>query len=555
MSIEDTSPLLHEALRGRRGLWFVLALTAAVFASTLSFGWVYDDVPVIVDNDTLLAPDAPLQAFTTNVWAFAPDLAEARYYRPLFTLWTILWRHLFGLNTAGWHLGVILLHLGAVAVFWHLLRKLSGRPGVATLGAALFAVHPTRGESVAWVCGLTDPMAAVVGFGAVLAVGVGWRRHALSTLLFGLTLLSKETALIFLVFPAAIAVASFKADKTPGDSPAVPPWRPAVTTTALWGALVVVYLLVRGQVIGELSPTIHQPEEPLRLVTALIGSYARQLLAPGPASLVRPVEPATLWAALALAAWITAALLAGRVRALVWMGGLFLLPVLRVGTLQPDMMLQDRYLYMPSACWFGAIAWGGAALYDRRPTLAWPALGIAAVGLCSALLVADLPAWENDRAVWERAVAADPDSARAWFNLGVIRENDDELGEAEQAYGRATHLEPDRAIFHFRLALVLVERQALHEAWHHFSRAAELRPGDPMMLYEAGRIETFRGSLDQGVALLEAALAAVEAGTIPAGGVTRADIERELELARRRRAEHEGPPSLKWDGPPSSTWE
>ena len=548
MSTDGTSPLLREALRGRRGLWLVLALTAAVFASTLSYGWVYDDIPVIVDNDSLLEPDAPLRAFTTNVWGFAPDLAEARYYRPLFTLWTILWRHMFGLNTAGWHLGVILLHLGAVAVFWHLLRKLSGRPGVATLGAALFALHPARGESVAWVCGLTDPMAALVGFGAILAVGAGWKRHALSTFLFGLTLLSKETALIFFVFPAAIAVASFRSDKTPGDSPAVPPWRPAVTTTALWGVLVIIYLLVRGQVIGELSPTIHQPEEPLKLVTALVGSYGRQLVAPGPASLVRPVEPATLWAVLSLAIWLPAALFAGRARALVWMGGLFLLPVLRVGTLQPDMMLQDRYLYMPSACWFGAMAWGGAVLWDRRPSLALPSLGAAAVALSAGLLVADLPAWQDDRAVWERAVATDPISARAWFNLGVVQENDGELDRAEASYVRAVELEPERAIFHFRLAFMYAERQALQQAWRHFGRAASLRPGDPMLLYEAGRIEAFRGDLDRSVELLQAALTAADGGTIPGGGIRRQDIERELEQARRRRVERgDEPPELRWE--------
>ena len=523
-------------------------MTAAAFAPALGHGFVYDDHAQIVDNTTLLQPGAALRAFTTSVWAFAPELAEGRYYRPLFTLWLITGRRLFGLDPFGWHLASVLCHLGAVSVLWALLRRMSGRALVATLGALLFAVHPTRAESVAWISGVTDPMAALLGLSAVLAVGAGWRRHLLSSSLFGLTLLTKETALIFFVFPAAIALASYRQDKTPGESPEHPPWRSAVTTTALWAVLVLVYLVVRGRVIGELSPVLHEPEEPLALVVALIGNYASQLVAPGPSSLARAVEPATLWAVLALGAWLAAALFARRARALVWMGGLFLLPVLRVGTLQPDMMMQDRYLYMPSACWLGALAWGGAVLYDRRPSAVWPVAGAGLVALSAALLVFDLPAWQSDRTVWERAVEVHPDSGRAWFNLGVDRENAGALGPAEDAYRKALAREPDRAIFHFRLGYMCAERQALPEARDHFVRAAELRPEDPMILYEAGRIEAFRGQLDAAEGMLTTALEQVEAGVAPAGGITRGDIERELAAVRGRQVERgDGPLQLRWE--------
>jgi hypothetical protein len=69
-----------------------------------------------------------------------------------------------------------------------------------------------------------------------------------------------------------------------------------------------------------------------------------------------------------------------------------------------------------------------------------------------------------------------------------------------------------------------------------------------MLLYEAGRIEAFRGDLDRSVELLQAALTAADGGTIPGGGIRRQDIERELEQARRRRVERgDEPPELRWE--------
>ncbi len=168
MSTSTLSERLQPYFRGYRGLLFVLVWTSLAFLPALQFGFVYDDLPVIVENPTLAQPGAVLRAFHTNVWAFAPETAEPRYYRPLFTIWTILNHRLFGVQPLGWHLSTLLLHLGAVAVLWHLLARLCGSSIAATLGAVLFAVHPTRAESVAWVCGLTDPSAALLGFGAVL---------------------------------------------------------------------------------------------------------------------------------------------------------------------------------------------------------------------------------------------------------------------------------------------------------------------------------------------------------------------------------------------------
>ena len=114
----------------RIALALLLLLVAAVFGRTLGFGFVYDDYPVILHNPTFGTPGLLHRVFAENVWAFAPDLAEPRYYRPAFTAWLHGTWALVGLNPLGWHASALLLHLGAVAALvlgvgsqWGCLRR------------------------------------------------------------------------------------------------------------------------------------------------------------------------------------------------------------------------------------------------------------------------------------------------------------------------------------------------------------------------------------------------------------------------------------------------
>ena len=500
---------LQALLPGRRGLWVVLAITAAAYGQALWFGWAYDDFAQIVNNETLVRPGAVGRAFTQHVWAFAPESAEARYYRPLFTLFLIVLRRVVGLQPWAWHGAVIALHLGAVAVLWHLVRALSGSAVAATVGTLLFAIHPAKAESVGWVSGLTDPMAALVGLGAVLA----WvhDRRVFATALFALALLSKETAVVFAVFPAALAVGERR-------------WRDGAVAAGLWGAVAVGYLLVRGAVVGEGAQTLSESGGAMTVV-ALIATYTDHFVAPVVSSLTYPLSDSPALALLGIGGFVVASVLAGPARPLVWMGGLFLLPVLNPALLQPDMLVQDRYLYLPSACWLGAAGWGLSALDRRRPGRLVPvAVGpLAATWLV--MLSMNLRSWQDNRTVWEWAVVVNPGHGRAWLNLGVDHENAGELARAEACYRQALEFEPGRAIVHFRLAFLLAERQELGEAVVHFARAADMRPEDPMLLYEAARLEAFLGERETAAARLTAARAASDAGAVPGGGVTREDIE------------------------------
>lgn|GEM_PF-1537248 len=538
--------------RARNVLIAILVVTAIAFARTLGFGFVYDDLPVIVTNATLGDPAAIPRAFTENVWAFAPDLAEPRYYRPLFTLWLQFNHALFGVSPAGWHATTVGLHLAAVAVLFAFVRRYTGSLLIAGLGVGIWAIHPTRAESVAWVCGLTDPSAALVGFGALLLLlkarpdlgavgGEPDRRAGVGAFgLFGLALLLKETSIVFCVAPALLAA----------FGPQTGRWSTrlldAAKLSAPWIVLALVYLAVRGVVLGSVAPAYSDPslETTVRTLILLVGTYASHLISPTTLSLSYPVELVNRWthpelvqafvpAALGLTAGITALVVGRRSRALLVLGLGFLAPVLRVSGLQPDMLYQDRYLYLASACWWPAIIWGGLRVQEFFRLSKWttPAAGGAYAVAMVFLLQANLGPWDNNRALWERATQVHPTSGRAWFNLGTEAENAGDLVAAEAAYGRAVERETERALFHFRLAYMLAERRELTGARHHFRRAAALRPSDPMMLYEAGKLERHVGKKAAAVAMLRKALTSLDAGATLGGGIDRGQIEAELTAA------------------------
>ena len=534
------------------GLLLVLGIVALGFAPALGYGFVYDDLPVVLNNPTLAEPGAWTRAFSENVWAFAPDTAEPRYYRPLFTLWLHAVHAVVGLAPAGWHASTVGLHLLACGALWAFLRRYTGDALVAGLGTLLWAIHPTRAESVAWICGLTDPMAAALGFSAAwvllrarpdLAGRDGERRPVLlvvAALLFGLTLLSKETAIVFATVPAGLAL--FGAAP---ESSLKARWIDAAKLSAPWVALALAYLGVRTAVLGSVSPDYadYGLGDAVRTQIVVLGMYAEHLAMPLKLSLTYPVGPVEEWANVQLLRalpgvfvsiplFVLAAWKGGRARLLLWLGLGFLLPVLRLDGLQPDMLFQDRYLYLVSACWIPLGIWGLQKAAGGLPERAGTVIALLVGGIWLALLQVNLPAWQDNEAVWQRAVEVHPNGGRAWFNLGVERENQGDLSLAEYCYARASEIEPERAIFHFRLAFMLAERQQIPSARTHFVEAARLRPQDPMMLYEAGRIERFAGSKAKALSLLDAASRAVQGGAAIGGGVTPEAIEQERRSLR-----------------------
>ncbi len=78
-------------------------------------------------------------------------------------------RQVFGLKPWGHHLINVLLHALNAALVFALLQQMTGATWRSLLVAALFAVHPLRVESVAWVAERKDVLGGFFGFLALIA--------------------------------------------------------------------------------------------------------------------------------------------------------------------------------------------------------------------------------------------------------------------------------------------------------------------------------------------------------------------------------------------------
>src|SRR6202008_4430854 len=86
---------------------------------------------------------------------------HARNWHPLTTLSHMLDCQLWGVHAGGHHLTNVVLHTIAVVLLFLVLKQMTGGIWQSAFVAALFAIHPLRVESVAWISERKDVLSAV----------------------------------------------------------------------------------------------------------------------------------------------------------------------------------------------------------------------------------------------------------------------------------------------------------------------------------------------------------------------------------------------------------
>ena len=131
--------------------YLLVGLAVAVaFRATPFLGFVDYDDPLIVDNP---AVNGGL-TFAALRHAFAET--SIHLWTPLTILSHALDFQIFGGWPGGHHLVNLALHLASCLILLAWLRRWSGDPALALAATLLFAVHPLRVESVAWVAERKD---------------------------------------------------------------------------------------------------------------------------------------------------------------------------------------------------------------------------------------------------------------------------------------------------------------------------------------------------------------------------------------------------------------
>src|ERR1700736_2255494 len=144
----------------RRKIFFVcvllIAITWLVFGQTLVHDFVnYDDKTYVYGNWLVSS------GFTTRGLARAFVDTQTGNWHPLTLISHMLDVQLYGLKAGGQHFTNVLLHTAAALLLVLWLCKVTGKLWPSAFVAAVFAIHPLRAESVAWIAERKDVLSAV----------------------------------------------------------------------------------------------------------------------------------------------------------------------------------------------------------------------------------------------------------------------------------------------------------------------------------------------------------------------------------------------------------
>ena len=149
VAVPTRRPSAYEWVLGRRveiGVCF--ALTAAIL---VTFGSVYRNDFINYDDDFYVTARPEVQGGLSvegTRWAWT---SLQGFWHPLTWMSLQLDSQLYGPRAGGYHVTNLLLHVASCLLLFAFLRRTTGDVWRSALAVALFALHPLRVESVAWI--------------------------------------------------------------------------------------------------------------------------------------------------------------------------------------------------------------------------------------------------------------------------------------------------------------------------------------------------------------------------------------------------------------------
>jgi Flp pilus assembly protein TadD len=535
------------------------AITFAVFGQTAGFKFVDHDDQEYVYQNPVVAKGLTLKG---ALWALT--YGKIGHWHPLTWLTHMADCQVYGLWAGGHHLTNVALHAVAAVLLFLALREMTGNLWRCAFVAAVFAIHPLRAESVAWIAERKDVLSGVFFMLTLWAYGRYARRpsrgrYAAVALWYGLGLLCKNM-LVTLPFVLLLLdwwpLQRVKMDGAGGGKGG------AARLATLFGGLVrekiPLFLLSAGScVVTALVP--EKVPHSCRLLflervgNALVsyGIYLRQMVFP--AGLAIPYLNAAngqpLWkvgAAFVLLAVISISVVACRKeRPYLLVGWLWYLGMLvpAIGFVQISYYAHaDRYTYLPGIGLVLAGTWAvgdwSAGWQHRRAVLG--GLMAAVIGVLMVCAWKQTAYWKNSEILWthmlacttdnyvahnglgkvllekgnvqeaithfQKALAINPDDAKAHNNLGAALRQEERLDEAITQYQNALQINPDYVDAHNNLGSALRQKGRVDEAITQYREALQINPDYADAHYNLGNAFLQKGNAGEAIAQFQQAL-------------------------------------------------
>jgi protein O-mannosyl-transferase len=460
----------------------LIALVWIVFEQTFRHEFVnYDDPLYVIDNAHVRAG----LTWRGIAWAFTH--VHSQNWHPLTTISHMLDCELFGLNPGAHHLVNVFLHSIAAVLLFVFLQQATARVWLSAFVAAMFAVHPLRVESVAWISERKDVLSGLL-FMATLMAYVAYARkksigrYVTMSILFACGLMSKPmlvTTPIVLLLLDYWPLARFERS----------------TFTKLLIEKIPLFALSAGSVVMTLwaqnfalGSTEYLPLS-WRITNALFSyfEYIRQTFWPHDLIpfYVHPENRLATWqlvfAAAILLSITAVALIRRRQNPYLVVGWFWYLVMLTpvIGIVQVGLQGHaDRYTYLPQIGLLIAIAWPVSDLTKSffAQKIMLSSAGSIVVVILSILSWKQTQHWRDTETLWRHTLAIAPESDVAHTGLGGILFVRGQVDEAIAHYESALRLRGGNSGAHFGLGRALAMKQKTDAAIFHFEKALEIQP-------------------------------------------------------------------------------
>jgi tetratricopeptide (TPR) repeat protein len=526
---------------------------ALVFGQTVRYGFLgYDDDEYVYNNPLVRA------GLTWPGLVAAFGQRQSNNWHPLTWLSHMLDCQIFRSWPGGHHLTSLLLHATTAVVLFGLLRRLTGRTWCSAAVAALFAVHPLRAESVAWIAERKDVLSGLLfvltlwAYAAYATRPCSLLRYLAVLCLYTLGLMAKP---MLVSVPLVLLLLDYWPLGRAGS-------REQGTGSREWGTgsrergagsrergagsrergahplavsrSTITWLLVEklplailaavscGLTLWAQQDALHRTDPidlPWRAANAVVAyaTYLGRWIWPENLAVLypHPGDHLQIWkvvlCGLLLAGITLAAIRWRRTQPSFLVGWLFylatLLPV--IGLVQVGQQATaDRYTYLPLigpllALVFNIAPWAGASTLRRAVCAA------AAASLLAAAMIAawrQTSVWRNDEALWQQALRSTSDNAVAEANYGGELLVGGDLPNSIIFFQRALQLNPRLNQARVNLATAYLGLDRPQEALQQYEKVVELEPEIPEAQHNLGMLLLSQGRIDEAIDRFQKAL-------------------------------------------------
>lgn len=445
------------------------------------------------DDDDYVTENPQVEAGITRqslIWAFTTS--HAFNWHPLTWLSHMLDCEFYGLKASGHHFTNVLFHVVNSLLLLSVLKRMTGSLYSSAFVAALFALHPLRVESVAWLAERKDVLSSFFWMLTVVAYiryaeRPSIRRYLPVVLAFGLGLMAKQmivtlpfVLLLLDYWPLArFTLKGLRLHRS------VPKISVASTSRCILEKLpllvlsvitsIAVYRVQQGE--GILRTWVDFPLN-VRLANALVCyiSYIWKIIFPTSLAALypHPGNSLPLWKPIVcfvILAFVSLVVIQ-KVRKYPYLAvGWFwylgtLVPV--IGLIQVgDQAMADRYTYLPSVGIFIIVAWGAAELvakwqYIKIPLAILVVIAVGVLTICTRMQV------------------------RYWKDGLTL-------------YGRAVNVTKNNFIMHNHYGRCLLQKGNLEEALWHFNESLRINSAYLKPRKNIGKIYLAQGRYDEAV--------------------------------------------------------